>query len=102
MVVRGGTGYLKSPIEHHTYNSIGDYLKRMDIYSALAARELIKDGFNPGVFTLILRPFFTFMKMFFLRQGFRDGMHGLILAMLYSYYTFLRYVKVWEARCISE
>jgi len=36
--------------------------------------------------------------MYGLRQGFRDGMPGLILSLLYAYYTFVKYAKLWE-RC---
>jgi hypothetical protein len=34
--------------------------------------------------------------MYGLRQGFRDGMPGLILSLLYTYYTFVKYAKLWE------
>jgi hypothetical protein len=34
--------------------------------------------------------------MYFLHRGFLDGRHGLLLAILYSYYVFLRSAKAWE------
>jgi (heptosyl)LPS beta-1,4-glucosyltransferase len=34
--------------------------------------------------------------MFFLRQGFRDGKRGFLLAVLYAFQTFLKYAKAWE------
>jgi hypothetical protein len=45
---------------------------------------------------LLTNPFLVFMKMYFLRQGFRDGVHGFILAVLYAVQTFLKYAKVVE------
>jgi hypothetical protein len=36
--------------------------------------------------------------MYIIRQGFRDGIHGIVLAALYSIYTFLKYLKVLENR----
>ena len=45
---------------------------------------------------LVAHPVFTFFKMHGLRQGFRDGMSGLILALLYVYYMFVKYAKLWE------
>lgn len=95
VVVRGSTSYLKNPLVHYTYNSVSDYLKRMDIYSTLAAKELKKNGVVPNVLDFFMRPLFTFIKMFFFRLGFLDGKYGLVLAMLYSYYTFLKYAKTW-------
>lgn len=95
VVVKGSTAYLKNPLVHYTYNSVSDYLKRMDIYSTLAAKELKKDGVVPNALDFLLRPLVTFIKMFFLRFGFLDGRYGLVLAVLYSYYTFLKYAKTW-------
>jgi glycosyltransferase involved in cell wall biosynthesis len=98
VVVNGKAGYLKNPLEHYTYRTLSDYIKKMDIYSTLSAEELIEQGADPGKITLIVNPLFTFLKMFFLRAGFMDGIHGLILATLYSHYTFLKYSKVWEKK----
>ncbi|MEW6416971.1 MAG: glycosyltransferase family 2 protein [Nitrospirota bacterium] len=97
VVVDGKVGYLRSPLEHYTYNTVSDYIKKMDIYSTLSAEELKEKGIRPGIIKMVLHPLFTFLKMFFLRFGFMDGIHGLILAILYSYYTFLKYLKLWEA-----
>ena len=44
VVVNGSVSYLKNPLVHYTYNSVSDCLKRMDIYSTLAAKELKKNG----------------------------------------------------------
>ncbi|MDY6845175.1 MAG: glycosyltransferase family 2 protein [Thermodesulfobacteriota bacterium] len=95
--VKGKVGYLKNPLEHYTYRTIADYIKKVDLYSTLSAEELSEKGKYPGITTLVTHPFFTFFKMFFLRFGFMDGVHGLLLAVLNSYYTFLKYVKLWEA-----
>lgn len=96
IVVNGKTGYLKSPMEHYTYRKISDYLKKMDSYSSLSAKELHQKGKAFRLHHLFVKPPFTFLRMFFLQQGFRDGAYGFILAMLYSVYTFLKYLKLWE------
>jgi len=98
IVVSGSVSYLKNPLMHYTYNSVSDYLKRADTYSTLAAKELKKTGAAPSAPDFLLRPIATFIKMFFLRLGFLDGKYGLVLAVLYSYYTFLKYAKAWEMR----
>jgi glycosyltransferase involved in cell wall biosynthesis len=96
VIVRGKTGYLKNHIEHYSYRTISDYLKKMDIYSTLSAEDLQRKNIKPGVMKLVVNPLATFFKMFFLRFGFLDGIYGLILAILYSQYTFLKYLKLWE------
>ena len=97
VVVNGAVGYLKEPLEHYTYRTISDYIRKMENYSTLSAQEQ-GDKKDAPLISMALNPFAVFIKMFFLRQGFRDGMHGFILAGLYSFYTFLKYAKIWEKR----
>ncbi len=100
VIVKGAVGYLKKPLEHYTYRSISEYIKKMENYSTLSAREIMLK--NPEIsyaalaFKMTISPVFTFLKMFFLKQGFRDGMHGFILGVLYGFYTFLKYAKALE------
>lgn len=102
VVVNGFTDYLKCPLEHYTYRTISDYIKKMENYSTLAAEEiLLKNPAQSPVSLLAkmaLGPVFTFFKMFFIKQGFRDGIHGFMLAALYGFYTFLKYAKAWEKK----
>lgn len=98
VTVEGKTAYLRNPLKHYTYRSISDFAVRADNYSTLAAREIKKYSGNTGFFSITIKPLATFIKMYFLRQGFLDGTHGFILAFLYSYYTFLKYVKAWESK----
>lgn len=92
--VNGETGRLKSPLEHFTYKDTDDYLKRMEAYSTLAAKELHKEGRRFCILDIILRPAATFCRMLFLQAGFLDGAYGLKLAYLYSRYTFNKYSKL--------
>lgn len=96
VILTGPAGYLKNPLEHYTYRTIADFLKKMENYSTLAVKEMRKESGRSGIFSVTIKPVFTFVKMFFLRLGFLDGTYGLLLALLYSYYTFLKYVKTWE------
>jgi hypothetical protein len=68
----------------------------MDRYSALAAEELWAAGRRAHVADLCLRPPATFLRMYLLQQGCRDGVAGLILAGLYAAQTLAKYAKLWE------
>jgi len=96
VVVEGSTGYLKNPLRHYTYRSISDFVERMERYSTLAAKEIMKNSGRAGLFSLTIKPPLTFIKMYFLRLGLLDGTRGFMLAVLYSFYTFLKYAKTWE------
>ncbi|MBI4843337.1 MAG: glycosyltransferase family 2 protein [Nitrospirae bacterium] len=91
--VNGKTAYLENPIIHYTYKNIDDFRKRMEKYSSLAAEELSKSGKSPSILNLILRPPATFIRMYLIRLGILDGLYGIILAWLYSVYTFKKYYK---------
>jgi glycosyltransferase involved in cell wall biosynthesis len=98
VVVEGNTAYLKNPLKHYTYRSVSDFVERMERYSTLAAKEIRKNSGRAGLFSLTIKPLATFVKMYFLRRGLLDGTRGLMLAVLYSYYTFLKYAKTWETQ----
>lgn len=96
VVVSGMVENLNGCLEHYTYRTISEYIRKMETYSTLAAREIRKKAGRPGLASLLGNPCVTFFKMYFLRLGFLDGMHGMLLAVLYAYYTFLKYAKAWE------
>jgi glycosyltransferase involved in cell wall biosynthesis len=92
----GQVGTLQGDLLHYTYEGISDYLQRMDRYSSLAAEEIVKSGRNPGTCSLLLRPAFTFFKMYLLKLGIFEGYLGFQLSILYSMYTFAKYAKALE------
>jgi glycosyltransferase involved in cell wall biosynthesis len=95
--VSGPVGTLRGDLLHYTYRDTADFVARMNRYSSLGAEELARRGKRVSAFDFLLRPPFTFFKMFVLKRGFLDGKLGLRLAVLYSMYTFVKYVKAWEA-----
>ena len=96
VVVEGRLGRLTSPLDHYTYDSISAYLTRMDRYSTLAAEELSRAGRSTRPWDLIGHPVWTFLRMFLLQRGWREGWRGLVLSGLYASYVFIKYAKLWE------
>lgn len=96
VVVDGKTGYLKGNIYHFTYENIEDHVKTMNNLTSVAAKEYKKKGKRDGLLSLMVRPPLTFLKKYILKQGFRDGLPGFIIAISSAYYVFLKYAKLWE------
>lgn len=94
--INGTADYMKSAIEQFPFDNLEHYLKKMDRYSTLMAKRMIKEKRSFSPIQLITRPAFTFFKRYILRGGILDGFHGLLMAKLYSYYTFQKYAKFWE------
>ncbi len=91
VVVDGPVGNLKTPLEHYSYNSISEYVSRMDRYARLAAQELVKSGRRPVAGELLWRPMATFVNRYFLQLGVLEGLTGYTVAVLSAMYTFLKY-----------
>ncbi|MHB1685936.1 MAG: glycosyltransferase family 2 protein [Ignavibacteriaceae bacterium] len=98
LIVEGKTGSLHSDLLHYTDPSIKHYFEKFNNYTSLAAEELAKKNKKFSVSGIIVRPFFIFIKMYFLKRGFLDGIQGFILAVFSSAYVFTKYCKFWEAK----
>jgi (heptosyl)LPS beta-1,4-glucosyltransferase len=94
--VAGRVDALDEPLLHHSYRDIEDFVARSNRYSTLAARDWVRRGRRAGVADMALRPLGRFLSMYFLQRGFLDGGRGLVLAVLYAHYVFLRSAKAWE------
>jgi glycosyltransferase involved in cell wall biosynthesis len=92
--IQGKVGYLKNPMEHRTYRSLSDFFQRINGYTTLAAQEMSKEGKKFRFFDVLFRPPFTFLQMYVLRAGFLEGYVGFLLSLLFSFYTFTKYVKL--------
>lgn len=93
---QGPVGYLKAAAVQIPFRDIDHFLSKHDRYSDLMAQRMNERGRRFSAPQLVTHPIGTFLKMYLLRRGFRDGMPGLILSGLYAYYTFVKYAKLWE------
>jgi glycosyltransferase involved in cell wall biosynthesis len=94
--LEGNVGLLRNDLLHYTDLSLQQYLAKFNKYTSLAAEEMAANGKPYRVWDLLVRPPFIFVKMYVLRLGFLDGVHGFILSVLSSAYVFSKYAKLWE------
>ena len=92
ILVKGKIGRLNATLHHYTYRTMEDYLKKSARYASLSAKEKRKKGAHPSLMKVLLDPPFVFFKMYVMKQGFRDGREGLFLAILYGFYTAIKYI----------
>lgn len=101
--VDGPTERLKSPLEHENYTSISQYLYKLDkFYTENEAERILESGKNLEWFEALKMPVGDFLKTFFLQEGYKDGLHGLVLSILQAFYSEIVFVKVWEKRGFKE
>lgn len=94
--VEGRTRKLKQPLYHNTYVSVSQYFVKFHNYTRWAAAQMWKDGRKFRVSDLAVRPLFAFIKNYILNMGFMDGLTGLILCTLQSFYVATKYIILWE------
>lgn len=86
----------KYAIVHENYSSVSEYIQRMDRYSSIQAREKTSLGYKFNFLDLIIEPSREFFGRFFAGGGYRDGIHGLALALLQAFSELVVYLKVWQ------
>ena len=100
--INGKPEFLKGEIQHYTYHSLSDYLRRLEIYSNLAALDYRKRGRSASAFALLGNPIAAFVKGYFLKQGFLDGMPGFVVAATGAISVFFKYAKLYELQLRDE
>ena len=96
--VRGRTQILNTPLLHYSHPDISAFLRKVDYQSSLAATRLAEEGRGAGAWELVVHPLGNFFRNYVVHQGFRDGVPGLIYALLMALHPFLARAKQWEGR----
>ena len=96
VVVNGRVQPLKNLYYHYTYRNISDQIQTIDKYSRIAAEDMAQEGEKFSLFKLLFHPPFRFIKEYFFKLGFRDGLPGLVIVISTMYYVFIKYAKLWE------
>jgi (heptosyl)LPS beta-1,4-glucosyltransferase len=96
LIVNGTIGRLSCSLEHQTERRIRDHFRKFGLYTTLAAREKSVSVRRVWIGDLVIRPLVVFVKAYALKQGFRDGVRGLIVSSFASMYTFVKYAKLWH------
>lgn len=92
----------KNAIIHHHYQTISQFVLRMDRYTDIQAKELISSGYVFEWKDLIKNPVNEFLSRYFANSGYKDGLHGLVLGLLQSFSFLVMYLKVWEENKFKE
>ena len=96
--LKGKLGYLHEHALQYPWDSIEIATAKMQRYSTLMAQRYFESGKKASILKTVTSPIAMFLKVYFFQRGFLDGRHGLTLATIYGYYTFLKYSKLWELR----
>jgi glycosyltransferase involved in cell wall biosynthesis len=94
--LQGRLGYLKEHALQFPWPTLEIAIAKLQRYSTLMAQRYAAQNRRATLSRLLFSPAGMFLKVYLLKSGWRDGRHGMILAVFYAYYTFLKYAKLWE------
>lgn len=99
--VDGPVGQCDHELVHFNYPNLSAQLATVDRYSSLAAKTLRDQGRSFSLPGLLFKPPLKFLETYLWKLGCLDGMPGLIIAGMTSYYAFLKQAKLWELQKVS-
>jgi glycosyltransferase involved in cell wall biosynthesis len=84
--INGKVSVLKNHMIHLAYNDEDEFTSKQKKYAKLSTKK-------KNFLKAMINPCWTFFNIYFIKQGFKDGWHGLIIAKVYAKYTFWKYSK---------
>jgi len=93
--VKGKIGKLKECLNHNPYQSLGEFIEKINTYSSMHAKANFKEGKKSSILKIAFYPGMKFLSNYIFKKGFLDGIHGFVFALLMSIHSFLAWSKLW-------
>lgn len=87
-------GELAGDLLHDSAETLQRYLAKQDRYTTLAAEEALARGKRATLLHLFLSPLVRFVKFYFARLGFLDGLPGLVHILIGCRNSHMKYAKM--------
>ena len=84
----------KHALIHHNYQTIEQYIDRLNQYTSLEAKKYIDQGTNQV--KVIEQGFSQLFARYFKEEGYKDDLHGLSVTLLQMFYQITTQLKVWQ------
>jgi len=102
IAVEGTIGELTAPYLHYNYETVHQYLTKIDRASTSEALSLRDMNYQLSWYDAIRFPTSDFLKIYFAQAAYKDGLHGLVLALFQAFYSFCVFAKFWEMTKFPE
>lgn len=81
---------------HYNYDTVESFIARTNRYTTLELDKLVERNFKFSLKYFFLRPLGEVFKRYVLKQGYKDGLHGFLVAFLLGMYKSIAIIKLWE------
>ena len=98
-ILDGADGHLENVLIHYNYDSLRQFVTKQERYVKTDAKNLLNMNERGKPWSPISMPLRHFKWRFFDLEGYRDGLHGLWLSLLTSYYEGKKYAllaRLWR------
>ena len=89
-------GRIDGDLMHESGEDIANYLTKQNRYTTLQAQILFARRKKISTGKLVFSPVLRFIKFYFIRQGFRDGLPGFVHIVIGCMNSFVKYAKLRE------
>ena len=94
----GAVGRLDGHLLHYSYRDLQDHLQRTIRYARISADAAGRAGRTAHWYHLLLSPWLAFLKSVLLKQGWRDGWRGGVIAFATLVKVFAKYAFLLESQ----
>ncbi len=95
VVVQGPVGEVDGEILHYTARDFYTFFAKQMKYARLSAQQMVQKGRKVSVLDIVFRPIGAFIRTFFVKLGFLDGVEGFTISAINATYTFLKYATAY-------
>lgn len=88
---------LRHHLLHYNYNHVSEYIDKINTYSDLEVKKRLARHQSFSYLNLFLEPTKDFIKRYFYKLGFLDGLHGFFLSLLQAIYYLTVNIKLKSA-----
>lgn len=96
VLVDGVVGDLSGDLLHESVESLERYLAKQGRYSNLLAESQFAKGHRANWLRMVGSPVVRFLRFYFLRRGFLDGVPGLVHIAVGCFASFMKYARLLE------
>jgi glycosyltransferase involved in cell wall biosynthesis len=86
--------HLNVHINHYAWKDLNQFIAKKNLYSTWHAQQLYDKGVRVSGYKPILNGTVAFIRCYFFKKGFLNGIDGLTISMVQSFFSYLKYAKL--------
>jgi len=86
--------HLEGDLFHYSYYTLDDHYKQVTYFTDILSKAQFKKGKKAPFIILVFSPIVKFVRDYFFKLGFLDGVAGFTICRISAYATFVKYKKL--------